>query len=583
MKKIIAVILCLIVMLSVFSCSKPTVDDNGGNDENTTKPSADTSSNTGVQSPYEDIIKKYTALLDKVMDGDALAEPIGSASEIETALYEIVRDVEDPSTMGYATRDINGDGAEELVLLNKSNKLYALFTLDNGEPVLLLKLDDMSAAIMPDGTVYANQYVSGEKSCTQIKKITDGKLEGFEYGSVIKDNTATHYKCENGVKTDITSEEKSRLDEIFVIRNTSYFNKTSGFRFVSAVSESSESTAPVPDFTSYDGIIAAYKTIVESFSEYNQSDWINGKFDSLFRITDNESYEIFHEIFWGGICEMPEEPYFSQTYAPGGDNAYGYAKKDLNGDGVEELILMNENYEMFALFTEQDGKAHLVKGIIGAWIDENGRVHKEIYTGGLVGRDAEAYVYALDGTTLSAEIAVGYRVNLYLKKEGWYKIENGVKVDISAEEGEALYAAYYIMPQDYSDNEYTRNFSGIEFTPLFGKTQAGENHINTFSNIYFVGGYTLTVSEVTASSVTAVIKFVYTEGEFDPETNPEPVTHITELSVQATREGSRYGFEKDGIKGYIEFGVNSAWVIVTESQNEYVFCRAYLFDYPADR
>ena len=41
--------------------------------------------------------------------------------------------------------------------------------------------------------------------------------------------------------------------------------------------------------------------------------------------------------------------------------------------------------------------------------------------------------------------------------------------------------------------------------------------------------------------------------------------------------------KKDGIKGYIEFGVNSAWVIVTESQNEYVFCRAYLFDYPADR
>ena len=181
---------------------------------------------------------------------------------------------------------------------------------------------------------------------------------------------------------------------------------------------------------------------------------------------------------------------------------------------------------------------------------------------------------------MKTEIAVGYKVNIYLQKEGWYKIEGGIKVDISAEEGEALYAAYDILPSDYSNQEYTRTFSGIKFIPLFERTLAGQKHINTFSNAWFVNGDTLTVSEFSKSGATAVIKFVYTEGEFDPETNPDPKVHITELNVQAILNEGQYKFKKDGIKGYIEFAVHSAWVVVTESQNEHVFCRAYLFNYP---
>ena len=578
MKKIIAVILCLIIMFSVFSCAKHSASD----EENATKPSTNAPSNTVAQSPYEAIIRKYTALLNTRMKGETLTEPNQSETEIETDLYKIVRDTADPSIMGYATKDINGDGVEELILLDKSNKIYALFTLQGGASVLLLKADKMSVAIAPDGTVYANQYLKDHGDCTQIKKILGGKLEGLEYGGEINTGGATYYKIEDGVRAEITQQEKLQLDNSLesIMRNPWYINKTSGFRFISAVSESSTSTAPVPNFTSYDGIISAYKTIVESFSEYKQSDWINGKFDSLFTITDNESYEVFHEIFWGGIRKMPTETYLGQTYATDGDNSYGYAKKDLNGDGVEELILLNDNYEIFGLFTEKAGKAHLVKGAYGACIDENGHIRKEVSTGGVVSRDGECYVYVLDGTTLKAEIAVGYKVNIYLQKEGWYKIEGGTKVNISAEEGEALYAVYDILPSDYCGEEYTRTFSGIEFIPLYEATLAGQKHINTYSNAWFVNGDTLTVSGFSKNDTTAIIKFVYTEGEFDPETNPNPEVHITELNIQAIRNESRYEFEKDGVKGYIEFAVNSAWVVVTESQNEHVFCRAYLFNYP---
>ncbi len=579
MKNIFVLLLCLLILLSAVSCATPITD----------KESEDTNQQTDapdiIEKPqYKDIIDKYKELLYTKKQNEVLAEPKDSANEIEVALYEIVNDCTSPSIMGYATKDINDDGVEELILLNKSNKIYALFTLQGGAPVLLLKADKMSVAITPDGTVYAHRYIKDQAQCTQIKKISDGKLKGLEYGSVMNEDIVTYYKSENGVKTDISKQEKLQLDQSVqsVMINPMYQTKTTGFRFVAAVSEISSNTAPIPNFTSYDGIISAYKTIVKSFSEYEQLEWTNGKFDNLFTITDNDSYDVFHQIFWGGIRKMPTETSFGQTYANDGDNSYGYAKKDLNGDGVEELILLNDNYEIFALFTEKGEKAQLVDGAYGAWVDENGRIYKEISTGGLVGRDGEGYVYVLDGSALKTEIAVGYRVNIYLQKEGWYKIEDGAKVDISAEEGEALYAEVDIIPPRYSADEYTRSFSGIEFTPLFESTLASQKHLNTFSNLCFVNGDTLTVSAVSNNDVTVDIKFVHTVGEYDFETNTEPEVYITNLETKAIRNGNIYEFEKDGIKGYIEFAVNSAWVIVTESENEHVTCRLYLFDYPED-
>lgn len=575
MKKIIAFILCCVIIFGAVSCASQS-----GDTEGETETYTDTSSDTVYELTYDDIIGRYTTLLKAKLNGEALEETDDSSSAIEETLLDIVRDVEDPSIMGYATKDINGDGDEELVLLNKNNKLYALFAVQNTVPVLLLKLDTLSAAIAPDGTVYTYQYVKDQGDHTQIKKIIDGVLVGVEYDGVINGESVTYYKTENGVRTEITQEEKHLLSNSLesIMRNPMYINKTTGFRFMPAIPESAANKAPVPDFTTYDGVIAAYKTIVESFSEYKKLDWINGKFDNLFTITDNESYEVFHQIFQCGISNMPTEEYLGKTYASYGDNSYGYAKKDINCDGTEELILLNDKYEIISLFTEKNGRAHLVDGVCHAWIDENGNIRKEVATGGQVSRDGECYVYTLDGAVLKTEIAVGYKVNIYLQKEGWYKIEDGKKTEISAQEGEALYTAYDILPSRYSDNEYTRTFSDIEFIPLFDRTDVGEKHVGTFTNAWFIYGDTITVSSFTADGVTAVIKFIYTEGEFDPETNPEPVRYITELNVRALRCGNRYTFEQDGIKGYIEFAVGAIWVVVTESQNEHVGNRAYFFN-----
>ena len=260
----------------------------------------------------------------------------------------------------------------------------------------------------------------------------------------------------------------------------------------------------------------------------------------------------------------------------------GYATKDINGDGVEELILLNDNYDIFSIFTMKDGRAVMLCDTYGVWLDGNGHIYVEKWTGGAFGRDRESYVYEISGGKLSGIVAVGFSVNVYLQKEGWYKIENGNRIDISEEEGEALYAKYDIMPNGYSPTEYTRTASGLKFIPLFESTLASQKHINTYSNSSFIGGNILKISAVSGDSVSFTFENRYTVGEFDPDTNPEPEVIETVVTSSAVLEGDRYVFEQDGIKGYIDFCVNCAWVVVTESENENVAVRAYLFDYPEE-
>ena len=547
MKKIITFLLLTALLLSAVSCITPNTDDDV--DESVY---------------YDDIIEKYSKLLHAKSTGETVATPGDTADEIDVALCEIVKDCADPSIMGYATKDINGDGIDELVLLDKKNKLYALFTVKNDAPVLLLKLDSMIAAITPDGTVYADRYIKGEGDCTIIKKIVDGELIGLEFGLVTQGDSHSFYKVEDGNRVEITFEERETLSRSIeqIMSQTWYYTNTTGFRFVPAIANDSEqNTAPVPDFSTYDGILSAYKTIVGSFSGHLETKWAAGEFDNLFNISDNDTYEIFHQIVWGAIRVKPTETYYGQEYAKDGCNAYGYAKKDLNKDGAEELILLNDNYEIFAIFTMKDGKAVLIDGTYGVWVDENGRIRKSVITGGITGRDEEVFVYEINGTKLDTVIGVGYKVNIYFEKEGWYKTDGNTKTDISDREGEALYAVYDILPTSYRNLEYTRDFSGIEFVALFEATLATEKHINTFYNP-MLSKRELTVSAVSDNEVTVNIKILHAD-----------------LNGKAIRDGNRYGFEIDGVKGYIEFAVNSAWVIVTESENGQITPKAYLLDY----
>lgn len=560
MKIRVALFLCFVMLLTAVSCTERSAQNSNGK--------------------YDEIINQYQALLIAKENGEELLASAKLSKETEAALLDAVDRCEEPSAMGYATKDINGDGVNELVLLDKASKLYALFTVKGRNPVLLLNMARSGGAILPDGTVFASTYVKDESQRIhiQIKKIVSGTLEGLEFGWELSGEDATYYKAEDGVRTEIDRDEYFRLEEsiqhfaLFAQQST----KETGFRFVPALSDPSAASAPVADFSSYEAILTAYKRIViEGFFQYTRQKWSDGEFDDLFFFPDNESYEIFHTIFYGGARARPTTEKWGTKFAYDGQNAYGYAKKDLNRDGIEELILLNDNYAIFAIFTMKDGKVIPCKDVYGAWIDENGRIYQEIATGGLVGRDGEAFVYEIGDDGLQQIMGVGYRVNIYLKKDEWYKIKDGTKTDISNEEGEALYAQFETMSDAYSPSEYTRTFSGLQFIPLFEPSVAIWLHCNTYSRSYWVGGTTLTISSVSDDAVVFSLEVLHTVGEF-----PDHETYWTTIAGEAKKNGFRYPFEQNGVKGYIEFAVNSAWVIVTESANEHVACKAYLFDYP---
>ncbi len=589
MKKLLSIFLLFAVLFSVVSCADPN--------EVETSDKIEENQPTELEI-YNGIIKKYTELLIAKTNGEEIAAPDSGADEIDVALYEIVRDSyglqivvgnsiqEADHVMGYATKDINKDGIDELVLLDDSNKLFALFTIKDGSPVLLLNMNLMSAAITSDGTVYAyasrkyREKYGVDKDFTYVKKIVDGKLEGLEYGTQYEDGVAVSmYKIENGKRTKISYNESESLDnKCQALSLPHLYTKRAGFRFVPAIADdSTENTAPTPDFTSYDGILAAYKIIVESYSEYSDSDWMTGKFDSLFNINDNDTYDVFHHIYYNGIRVKPTETRFGQKYAKDGDNAYGYAKKDLSGDGIDELILLNDNYEIFAIFTMKDGCAVLLDDMFGVWIDEDGYIRKHNMTGGDVMRDSEVFVYKLKGSELYTLISLGYKVNWTLEKEGWYKIEGDSKIDIPFEDGRKLYAEYDIPRNGCDQNEYTKTFSGIEFIPLFEAAAPSEKFINSEVNTEEIYGDTISLTAISDNEVSFVFNKVHYD--YDSSTNTETKEVVT-VAGDTLREGNKYVFDIEGYKGYIEFAVNSVWIVFSESENEHVMCIAYLFENP---
>ena len=233
MKKILAVLLCLATLISLASCFSPPNGDTGES-----------------RLTYEEILARYETLLRAAVEqaaGSADTEAVSraeseeqkasvsSAENIESVLSEIVRNCDDPFAMGYATKDINGDGVEELVLLSKSNKLYALFTQQDGKAVLLSKMDDVTAAIAADGTVYASKYVAQEYSCVTVQTIEQGKLTGSEFGSVLDGETVSYYKLENGTRTEIGRAEYSAFEESVrgILLSPAFYTKKTGLSTVS--------------------------------------------------------------------------------------------------------------------------------------------------------------------------------------------------------------------------------------------------------------------------------------------------------------------------------------------------------------
>lgn len=223
----------------------------------------------------------------------------------------------------------------------------------------------------------------------------------------------------------------------------------------------------------YDDVISLYRDVINICQNYVDSKDATEKYAAELGITDEKEKELFSELLNYAYLQYPgrgKEDYSSPHYKL----SCGYALKDLNGDGVAELVLLNDDYTVIAIFSVVDGKPVLLDSYSPrrmCWIGGNGLLrvtYKEDY---YITR-----VYNIVGGSPQSELVLEYALEEYYSANGdlikkYYKRENGKNYE---EITEAEYNALKKQYGEYlgeSGAEATRKYSGLKFTSLFSEAE----------------------------------------------------------------------------------------------------------------
>ncbi len=153
---------------------------------------------------------------------------------------------------------------------------------------------------------------------------------------------------------------------------------------------------------------------------------------------------------------------------------FGYALEDLNGDGSDELILLEDEYKVLAIFSTVNGKPKLLDAYWSRYecaILDSGLLHT-------MGSDgAGDWVHAIqqlspDSSELLNVVQVGSRMD-----ENWdehyYRIEDGKEEEINETELDTYFEQYPFYKGEYPNYnitpQKTTENSGITFIPLFSE------------------------------------------------------------------------------------------------------------------
>ena len=261
---------------------------------------------------------------------------------------------------GYAIKDLNGDGIEELVLLNVNYYVVAIFSMKDGRPILLDHFGNRKECKI-DGNGYIVVYgtSASDVHSTVFYRIAKGggSLEPlFEYGMdghewVDGEAMIKYYKIENGVKTYITLDEYNSLCKG---HGEYYGHKTdiqvteedSGLQFRTLFGEAFT-------FSTYSDIIDAMRFMTSMYNNYKLGIAERENFEYRFDLSTEYNREMYEKL--DSLVRAWYPPALGGSFQA--ENAFAYAIKDLNGDGVDELVIIDgERIDAVAVMTEKDGK-----------------------------------------------------------------------------------------------------------------------------------------------------------------------------------------------------------------------------------
>ena len=218
------------------------------------------------------------------------------------------------------------------------------------------------------------------------------------------------------------------------------------------------------DFADYRSIINMYQKIVEISFDYDNEREISDIYYAMFEIPGEVECNWFKEVINSVIGFM--------VYVYDIENrkeAFGYALRDLNGNGKDELVLTFHNYfdgyTVLAIFSMTDGKPILLDSFQPRYrctIDSDGTLFVRGSSGAAY-LDNYIYIISQDGSELVLIDGFGtYGWDAEKEETIYYKIINGEMIRVSREEITTLWDTF----QDDIDEETTK-YSGLMFVPLF--------------------------------------------------------------------------------------------------------------------
>ena len=572
MRKLLAVLFCAFLAFGAVGCS-----DNGD------VPAKKTYEEQKVF--YGDIVSTYTEMLTAKANGETLGEPVTEGKDereidILKALCGIANEcetLEETQRFGYGYKDLDGNGTPELILSAGYTRIFALFTLKEKVPVLLLseystegyiELVAENRFIMQrntgSGTVQAVTYytfrvegdhIAYDAVCEKAYDTANGAYDA---------SLLERYEIKDGERIPIDEDtfkvlylEHQRRNEGTV---PNYEGKLAAPRTCFPTKQAAaDADLPLADFSDYAAIRKTYQAIAACVDDFDATRWLWGEYDNLFSFPSDDAFSYYTRLLYAAHR--------------GGGNA-GYDERDLNGDGVKELVLLGEDFRIKAVFTQKDGVPVLLDAFAQetCWIDDQGFLHV----------DREDY-YELEYSKYEFTKSGEYRLLYSILVDRWgerYVTKEGKTQKISFEESMTLYYDDYCRYEEpFSPKEMTKAVSSLTYTPL---TAGGEDLVahalsktwHKYANLEKSVGKTLAHSNTyltleggADNALTLHIRYEFSYGYPDPDGDRVLLedTTTTYLTLSARPSDGVFVFDEQGVKGWIELGYDCLWIVFTES------------------
>ena len=565
MKKILSALLCFFILLGTTACLP-------------------FQKSQALYIEYDDIISEYTALLSAKKNGEELpALNTDDMDDQDRAIAEVLRgivnnckNVEAVERLGYGYKDFDGNGTKELVLLNKYTSIQAIFTISNERPILLesnykagnsFVFATKSRFFMVRSTVNDNIEETTFYTC----RVSGDKMAyDAIYGKVYdcdKKETLEIFEITDGNRTPINEDTFNELYREYKKATLPDYTTTVKLLapriFFPLKDDVTNENLPVADFSSYAAIRETYNKISTCLDKFESQKWHSGEYDNLFTFPNEHSFEYYTRLLYAAYH---------------GNYIEGYDEIDLNGDGQDELVLMNEDYSIKAIFTQKNGVPVMVECLSGGvgWLDDQGFIHI----------DREDYYeleYSVYEFTKSGDYSLVYSI-LLAENGNRYLTKNGKTEQITFEKSlEIFYDDYNRYPEYFDPNEQTRNVSKLTYTPLTPTTE--EERIQAAKDITWYkyahlerttgkdlahSNTYVTFENVTDTQMDVNFRYAFTFYYPDPNKDNFLLDDTTEtfLRVTARAENGVFAFDENGVKGRIEFGQKHLWIIIEESTDE---------------